>query len=345
MAPATSEVGATFHAYSLLPSELKNQIVESASLPRGMHHFKVASDRFVHLLGGDGVDRQVLKTTPLPAASDNSAWRVRAALRVVDKRAYELLERFKVGSESMKVMWPQEPIRKSGHRLALVDVDQDLICINFVGIVLPTWIRPLAREQFSKIRRVALSYTKGKIALNSPLVFPFRCVCVGNMHDDSCFCADAVNDFISYFPDLEDFFFVVKLTKDDIKPPFVKCPPPATRGRKRDMHGNIKVTRLIPPAKPSQKQLIETMRSFRKIAQEKNYYTCEDKKFQYFEVKEADTGNLKMHDDIWQIFREVELIWRRQKSRDENSRQWTPPNTQLKVLVYADYKVKPDTPI
>ncbi|KAI0107405.1 hypothetical protein F4776DRAFT_645091 [Hypoxylon sp. NC0597] len=208
-----------------------------------MHHFQFTNDRYGDLARGHPLQTQLLKITPV-SLPDKSAWRARNKASKLDIFSWDVMKKFLKG-ESTKLLYPLHPVPtmradKSGN--AVVHLDNDMICIRFAGMIIGTWIRPLAVPgMLDGIKRVALEYKKQ--APGCPPRFPrnaFRCRCPDLVHRSDHYCPTAIDHFITYFPDLEKLYFIVKVNRTGsiIPPPPLPLPP---HGKKRDYEGNVKV--------------------------------------------------------------------------------------------------------
>ncbi|OTA55843.1 hypothetical protein K449DRAFT_452323 [Hypoxylon sp. EC38] len=332
--------------YEKLPAELKLKIWKEAAYEHGMHHFRFIEDRYNDLARGHPMNTQLLKILPAQTA-DKSAWRARNNASRMDAFSWDAVEKFMKG-EAAKLLYPLYPVpstRANRSGSAMVHLDNDLICVQFAGMIMATWIRPLALpDMLTGIKRVALEYTEKGPGYS--LLFPsnpFRCRCEDRAHRDDFFCPTTVDDFITYFPDLEKLYFIIKIkqTGSIIPPPTPSLP---VGGKKRDYEGNVKpnarqpLKRRLTRAQAKKKLYSDTTERIKATAQRENLAYYEDIKFEYFEAKEEDAEKLVFYEPISTLFTGLEDLWQNQEAT-----QFLPHpvhRVALGVIVYFD-KPKP----
>ncbi|KAI0122483.1 hypothetical protein F4814DRAFT_408884 [Daldinia grandis] len=323
----------SFSKYEELLPELKLEIWRQASLSPGVHHFKVKP-----WVGTQGDDNGVLMVEITPASqisSDPSAWRNRGNIARVDKYSWDITKEFLKGP-SIKELW--RPQRGSEPK-ALVDCDRDLVCIRFYGHISNPYIGHFGDfPKLAGIRRVGVELKRKwtpSVMENWPQP-TFHCLCRNPAHKTTEICTTALEDFIPYFPDIDVFYFIVKLTSQTIK-----SHTPAPRGEKRDRRGVIKVQHsqqyeFVPLRVKTPQVVSETYTKFRDIAERNKLETFEDMAYTYCEAREADTSCLTTHDEMWKAFSELKNLW-------DVAKTILPPiypvrEPELKVLVYTEAK-------
>ncbi|KAI0843913.1 hypothetical protein F5Y00DRAFT_267093 [Daldinia vernicosa] len=325
-----------FPKYGELIPELKLEIWRQASLSPGVHYFHVKTR--IDNLGGHV--RRIEITPSGQVDSDPSVWRVRANIANIDKHSSDVTKKLLEGPSAKELWRPKRGKNPS----AVIDCDNDVVCIRFHGpIYNPLIGRFVDFDKLSGIKRVAVEYKKNwthDVPSYRTLIDPmFHCLCVNLVHKVTC--PKTVADFIQYFPDIEVFYFMVKLTSPNIKPP-----PPAPRGKKRNRQGVVKKEGdQQPEPAPAESRtrtkaaqvISETFTKLRDIAERNKLETFEDKVNTYCEAREADTTCLTMHDEIWEVFGELKDLWRLIKlikTKVPSPYQLREP--ELKVLVYTE---------
>ncbi|XDG05245.1 hypothetical protein ABKA04_004860 [Annulohypoxylon sp. FPYF3050] len=291
--------------YQKLCNELKIEVWEQAALVPGMHFFLMFVDRPFDAMPDNNIDVQTPRIVKVVKKNqDHSAWRQRQNLFKVDAASKRVIMNL-IKKPSAKVMWPRQPLREieDVEGKAWVFSDWDVVCIRFVGLVTPTWARPVANhEVFSGIKRVSLEYDTPDRAR------PFQCRCLPRIHSNTRYCPVLIDKFISYFPDLEKLYFITKLTKEELV-----LPAAMQIANKRDYEGNLKnedvEKALSRPRKTRrgalQQQFKDTLAAFRA--------TCEDMRHMYYEVRDSDFRVSNRHDDIFNHWYELVAVWADQK--------------------------------
>ncbi|KAI1412003.1 hypothetical protein F5Y13DRAFT_190686 [Hypoxylon sp. FL1857] len=325
-------------SYQQLPAEIKLQIWQGVFYEHGMHHFKISHDRFRSISNGHPLSTQLVKVSPTPGEK-KSAWRVRQKLARIDEYAWDVAKKFFRINET-KVMCPLYPMDPRGAGQAIIHLENDIICVRFEGMILPTWVRPPASPgMFAGIKRVALEYR----AIGSR--YPdnaFRCRCDPFVHRGDYYCPKTIDHFIHYFPDLEKLYFVTKINKTgSILPPVL---PSLSLGTKRDHLGNAKSfqRRMGKPrltrAQAIKKLYADTVENIKSTALREGLAFCQDTKFDYFEAKEDDAETLVVYHHISKLFTELKKRWEEQKKTDNLPHPVR--EVALGVLVHYD-KPKP----
>ncbi|KAI1660420.1 hypothetical protein F4813DRAFT_349919 [Daldinia decipiens] len=222
----------SFLKYEELIPELKLEIWRQASLSPGVHYFKIRP-----WIGRRGADLRVQRVELTPSGqpdSDPSVWRVRDSIAKADKYSWEIANKLLKGASAKELWRPQ----RGDHPGAVIDCDHDLVCIRFQGLISNPYIGRFGDfDKLSGIKRVAVEYKKNwrpSIMYNWPQP-TFQCLCPNTIHEVTAVCPKTLEDFIPYFPDIDTFYFMVKLTSQAIKPL-----PPAPRGKKRSRQGVVK---------------------------------------------------------------------------------------------------------
>lgn len=224
---SATEVG--FPYYTRLPPELKGEIWKQSLLSPGVHYFNFDGQR-VSELGHGITDHDYAYVTAFAKSTDTSAWRVRNAISEVDEAASKTVKLFEKGT-NMKKLFPLQPLRRrpADASVAMVDCDNDLVCFRILGKLVPTWDRPATATRFTGIKRVALEFKAQPVALEWPFPSHTHC-CQAWDHELKPLCGQSIGIFLSNFPDLEEFYLIVKLTPWDCgMAPLGWAPMPGTK--------------------------------------------------------------------------------------------------------------------
>ncbi|XXH01533.1 Methionine aminopeptidase 1 [Hypoxylon texense] len=321
MPSATGPTPTTFNSYRRFPPELKLNLWEQLSMPRGVHHF----DFETAIRSYNGLTQNVT-IRPKNKAQDTSAWRVRNRAKWIDEYSWYALSKNLEAKPKTRQFWPpvyktstENPPRmidagpqkiEEGTDVAIVDLENDLVCFTTKGMVLHNHFMHMFRwQEFHGVKRVALDF---RVVRTSR---PHRnlCPCHGRPHTCISDCPEMLNCFFSYFKDLKEFYFVVKLTCAIIAAP---KPTPETKAKK------VSKKTYIP----------RYMAQFREIAHREGLEIFEDSKYTYYEVRRQDTKKILLRDDVWQSIDRVQKLY---KDRIKNRPHLVKALT-FKVLVIAD---------
>ncbi|KAI2631302.1 hypothetical protein GGS26DRAFT_591184 [Hypomontagnella submonticulosa] len=313
---SATEVG--FPYYTRLPPELKGEIWKQSLLSPGVHYFNFDGQR-VSELGHGITDHDYAYVTAFAKSTDTSAWRVRNAISEVDEAASKTVKLFEKGT-NMKKLFPLQPLRRrpADASVAMVDCDNDLVCFRILGKLVPTWDRPATATRFTGIKRVALEFKAQPVALEWPFPSHTHC-CQAWDHELKPLCGQSIGIFLSNFPDLEEFYLIVKLTPWDCgMAPLGWAPMPGT---KRTM-------------------VSAQLRRFRDFAlQHKDELKrFEDKEYSYYEVVEQSTGRRRGRwRDIWSTIDDIQSYWNRFDTPGFSQQRgdYVPPKAKLGVVVHA----------
>ncbi|KAI1082448.1 hypothetical protein F5B20DRAFT_531322 [Whalleya microplaca] len=188
--------------FPLFPNELKFEIFRHAAQSPGVHHFKL------QMLCTDEEESYAIVPIAGPN-NDPSVWRERRNIKAVNSVAYNAL-------------WPYYHDRKELYSprgrsvVAKVDGDNDLIHFRTFSIWFDAEFTPIERFRplFSGLKRVAIEW---KPQRND---YTFTCVCEGRTHTwengGVHMCYASIADFLRYFPDIENFYLLLKLNKKDV---------------------------------------------------------------------------------------------------------------------------------
>ncbi|KAI0835982.1 hypothetical protein F5Y06DRAFT_305591 [Hypoxylon sp. FL0890] len=320
-----------FSPYKKLPPELKMKIWEQGSYKHGMHHFHISNNRFQAFVAGHPLHDQLLRVEP-DSPRDRSVWKARNKAVLVDKFSLSVYKKLMTGP-SAKVLYPLYPLPayRARRGKAIVNVENDMICFKFSGLVTATWVRPLnAPDMFFGIKRIALEWKRQDtgvwVAPN-----PFRCRCPDLAHKNEFYCPKIVDEFITYFRDLEKLFFIIKVNQRGsiLRPPR----PDLARASKGDIKSDRQ--RRMTPVK---KVHADMMKHIKETAFNERLAYFEDTKYEYFEAKVADLKKLVVYESVIKLFNGLNAEWEKQK-KDAN-RPHPVHEVNLGVLVYCE-KPKP----
>ncbi|KAI1210161.1 uncharacterized protein F4807DRAFT_459992 [Annulohypoxylon truncatum] len=310
--------------YQKLCNELKLEIMQKAAMVPGMNFFVMYVDRFEDAMPGNDITTQtpriraekIMNEDGVP--EDNSAWRQRQNLIKVDAASEKVMMKL-INRPSTKKMWPRAPFPESENveENAYHFCDDDMLCIRFIGIVTAPWTRPVTNpEVFTGIKRVSMEFAFQFVNKKYP-EYPFECECEDVEHWG--FCPIVLDKFLAYFPDLEKFYFIKKLLKEELHQPewAVKL-----LSSKRDRQGQIKTkgkVEVLSLPRITRKQVRkhhfkETYKKFRDIARREGLVSYEDMERHYYEVRECDSEVMLFHDEIWGHFHMLKDLWATQKN-------------------------------
>lgn len=219
--------------YQDLPAELKLNVWEELSMPRGVHHFHI--DAGVYRFNNELTQDIIVK--PIDKAKDTSVWRVRNRAKWVDACSWHALSKKLEAKPKTRQFWPRtkEIVAagtqkiEEGTDVAIVDLENDLVCFTHKGMLLQTFfIKMFPWQEFHGVTRVALEFRT--VLFNQK---PYFCPCPEKPHKVLATCPDMLNCFFSYFEDLEVFYFVLKLTCATIMAPKPDVDRTGTRSAKK----------------------------------------------------------------------------------------------------------------
>ncbi|KAI0886659.1 uncharacterized protein GGS22DRAFT_186732 [Annulohypoxylon maeteangense] len=328
--------------YPKFCNELKLEVWDQAAMIPGMHYFQLYVDRYADAMPLGDINTQTPQLMPAePEAYDPSAWRQRSKLMEIDAAS----ERAIMGlfrRPSSKKMWPRMPFKdtpKTKDR-AFILRDLDMICIQFIGRVTASWVRPVRNQHvFAGIKQVSMEYDYQYIdgVYKDP---PFQCRGDLPRRCDLKFCPLLLDKFISYFPDMKKFFFIMKLTLEHLRP--IESVQITTG--KRDHEGNFKNegnNSLLTQPRMTRKQasayhLKSTYENFRDTARRENLASFEDMEHFYYEVRKCDSHVLTVHDEFWRHFRKLEELWAAQERTPNLGHRIN--KVELGLLIFVDQK-------
>lgn len=209
--------------YDLMPLELVHNTWKYAFNSNGVHHFRleaIVSEHASCLL-------QVKPWETSNGAPTISTWRQRMRIATVDHLSLKSYKAWFKEMDDASAMWvapiqvtarTQRPSilgRAATYTGAKVHVKNDLTVFTFVGnnfsfLLLP---RGYHQQLFQGLEHVAVSWkqiTTGR----SMYIPPFRCFCTPRIHGDKC--PQSMSNFVSFFPDITDFYFIYRVTAGDL---------------------------------------------------------------------------------------------------------------------------------
>ncbi|KAI1088876.1 hypothetical protein F5B19DRAFT_469639 [Rostrohypoxylon terebratum] len=296
-------------SYQKLCNELKIEVWEKAALIPGMHCFMMFVDRQSDAMPENDINIQTPRIVKVVKKNqDHSAWIQRQNLFKVDATSRRVMFNL-IKKPSAKAIWPQRPVRRNEGvaTKAWIFCDWDMVCIRFVGIITPTWARPMSNEEvYRDIKGVSLEFDTPDRAP------PFQCRCQPRTHSNTRYCPVLLDKFITYFPDLKKLYFITKLTKEELD-----LPARLQMANKRGRDGNFKQEDLGRP-RMTRKGAVEqnfkdTWAMFRDIAKREKLASYEDMRFIYYEVRDEDFAISNRHDEIFNHWYELTSIWADQK--------------------------------
>ncbi|KAI1385591.1 uncharacterized protein F4822DRAFT_432446 [Hypoxylon trugodes] len=266
-----------FPQYQNVPNELKLAIWEEATMSPGMHHFKMCLTRVYDMLAPPLYMYQTVKIEPAKnTLHDSSAWRGRLNMSMSDLWACLSFLKLKYGRSTLRVC-PAGKSKDLADKHATIDRDNDLVCLELTGdgTVLPPYIWPTGDQNdvLKKLRRIAIPYSTNAN-------HQFHCECVMFLHRNYTHCGMTLSYLIGYFGHLEQFFFVVKLDKDN-----TYTTGSAPRFSKKNCDADT-------AAEWHQKRTTRALNRFRDIAVREELARFEDMRHTYYEVRESDTQDL-----------------------------------------------------
>ncbi|KAI1100769.1 hypothetical protein F4804DRAFT_335922 [Jackrogersella minutella] len=324
--------------YQRLVADLKFEVWERASMVPGVHHFKLVADLMGDIMHSmTPRHTQSLKLFPIAnsAPEDPSAWRERRKLRKVDKWSRLIWLQLEQGP-SAKEFWTRgsKQIPSSFEQCPIVNCDYDLVTFRVVGYPLGTWIRRLANpEAFTGLKRIAVDFDHPREDY-SRRKFVFECGCYDRKHMFDRYCPISLDHFFSYFPQLEKFYFIVKLIPKAVTPAaHIELPQESRKeSRKRDRKCKMKEAPRMTRAQAGKRHVEGIIAKFRQVAQREELDDFEDLNGHYYEVRESDTQEfLLSHAEIWSQIRALKKFWREQKTIPDLGR--TIHEVELGVLV------------
>ncbi|KAI1773081.1 hypothetical protein F4818DRAFT_453017 [Hypoxylon cercidicola] len=311
--------------YRGFPPELKLKVWKELSMPRGVHHFDLQADIT------RGVHRQDLIVLPTTKYPDNSAWRVRNQAKWVDPYSWDVLSKNLEAKAKTRQFWPRPhnivgsaQKMRSNEKMAIVDLENDLVQFNFIGLAMQTrWFPLQPWQEFHGLTRVAMEF---RMITRSWARSPFACPCRGTTHWNMALCPEMLNTFFSYFRDLKSFYFVVKIHRTNIKParPLLADRPRRTVAKRSQ--------EPLSATNPQKAHVQRYMSEFREIQEREGLDFFEDKKYKYYEVREEDTRDKFKQDKVWKILGKVREVYKERMRYDARSTK----KVALKVLVISD---------
>ncbi|KAI1459716.1 hypothetical protein F4805DRAFT_455513 [Annulohypoxylon moriforme] len=279
--------------YKRLFNELKLEVWDQAAMVPGMHFFVMRVDdvmRHYHFV----------RQTPNflvgeNKGNDTSVWRRRLELKGVDASSRRVMMNLFNSPSSKRI-----PIVRT--RDAFILCDHDMVCIRFQGFITATWLRPLRNPELLRgIKRVSIEYERLE-GFNPTGEPSFRCYCDDATHRWDKICPVQLDKFISYFPDLEQFYIIKKFLEEDLND--------NPGGRRNIVRSELSMKKR---KEVSKKYYKDTYLKLRGIARRENLANFEDTKNFYYEIRESDTTAILDYGEIWNAFHGLKALWERQK--------------------------------
>lgn len=209
--------------YELMPLELVHNTWKHAFNSNGVHHFRLEVIHSQHT----GSLLQVKPWETSNSAPTISTWRQRMRIATVDRLSLDAYKTWYKEMQDANAMWiapvpfkdrtkrPSILGTTSTYSGAKVHVKNDLTVFTFTGsnvnfLSLP---RGYHQQVFQGLESIAVNWkqiTTGR----SVYIPPFRCFCIPRIHGDKC--PQTMSRFVRFFPDLEDFYFIYRVTANDL---------------------------------------------------------------------------------------------------------------------------------